>query len=201
MRNRQNIDEIAALKPDYMGFIFYPKSPRYIGEGYSAENINHLSTAIKKTGVFVNASEQEIYNAVSHFELNAVQLHGNESFELCLLVKQMGVEVIKAFQVDENFDFSELKPYTEVCDYYLFDTKTKAFGGSGHKFDWSILKNYDNNKPIFLSGGITQDDVKDIMALQDIHVHAVDINSRFETAPAIKDVVKVAKFIQEIKKY
>ncbi len=201
MRNRQNIDDIAALKPDYMGFIFYPKSPRYIGECYSAENINHLSASIKKTGVFVNASEQEIYKAVSHFELNAVQLHGNESYELCLLVKQMGVEVIKAFQVDENFDFSELKPYTEVCDYYLFDTKTKAFGGSGHKFDWSILNNYDNNKPIFLSGGITQDDVKDIMALQHIHVHAVDINSRFETAPAFKDVVKVAKFIQEIKKY
>ncbi len=201
MRERTNIDSIAALAPDYMGFIFYRKSPRYIGEDYSPENIHHLSDEIKKTGVFVNASEQEIANAVARYELNAVQLHGSESFELCLMVKQMGVEVIKAFQVDEDFDFSVLKPYTEVCDFFLFDTKTKAYGGSGHKFDWSVLDNYDNNKPIFLSGGITQDDVADVMKLKHLNIYAVDINSRFEVKPALKDVEKVDSFIKELKNY
>ena len=149
----------------------------------------------------MNASEQEIANAVTRYELNAVQLHGNESFELCLMVKQMGVEVIKAFQVDEEFDFSVLMPYTEVCDYYLFDTKTKGYGGSGHKFDWSVLNNYNNNKPIFLSGGITQEDVSDVMKLTHLNIYAVDINSRFEIEPALKDVEKVDRFIKELKNY
>lgn len=201
MRDRDNIDAIASLGPDYMGFIFYSKSPRYIGNNYSAENIHHISCSIKKTGVFVNASEQEISKAVTRFELDAVQLHGSESVELCLMVKQMGVEVIKAFQVDEEFDFFDLKAYTEVCDYYLFDTKTKYFGGSGHKFDWNILNKYDNNKPIFLSGGITINDIEDIMNLQHLNIYAVDINSRFEKEPALKDVEMVSDFIQKIKNY
>lgn len=201
MRDRVNVDAIAALKPDYMGFIFYAKSPRFIGNEYSAENIHHLPKEIKKTGVFVNASEQEISNAVTRYELDAVQLHGSESIELCLIVKQMGVEVIKAFQIDDEFDFFALKPYTEVCDYYLFDTKTKNFGGSGHKFNWSILNKYDNNKPIFLSGGITNNDIEDIMKLQHLNIYAIDINSKFEIESALKNVDLVAEFIQKIKNY
>ncbi len=200
MRDRENIDAIAGLKPDYMGFIFYGKSPRYIGDDYSPENIHHLPSTIKKTGVFVNASEQEISKSVARYELDGVQLHGNETPELCLMVKQMGVEVIKAFLVDEEFDFAVLRPYTEVCDYFLFDTKTKGFGGSGHKFNWSILDNYDNNKPIFLSGGITQNDVEDILNLKHINIYAVDINSRFEKEPALKNVDMVSEFIQKVKK-
>ena len=199
MRDRENIDAVAALHPDYMGFIFYPKSPRFIGTGYSAENIHHLSDSIKKTGVFVNASEQEIAKAVSRYELNAVQLHGSESVELCLMVKQMGVEVIKAFQVDEDFDFFDVKPYTEVCDFYLFDTKTKAYGGSGQKFDWAILEKYDNNKPVFLSGGITVDDVDGILKLKSLNIYAVDINSRFEIEPALKDIVLVENFFNKMR--
>lgn len=199
MRDRNNIDAVATLQPDYMGFIFYAKSPRYLGGGYSAENIHHLPDSIKKTGVFVNASEQEIAKVVTKYELNAVQLHGNESVELCLMVKQMGVEVIKAFQVHEDFDFFEVKPYTEVCDFYLFDTKTKGYGGSGHKFDWSILEKYDNNKPIFLSGGITVDDVDDILKLQQLNIYAVDINSRFEIEPALKNVELVSGFVKKFR--
>lgn len=199
MRDRINIDAVAKLGPDYMGFIFYAKSPRFIGNSYSPENIYHLTNEMKKTGVFVNASEQEIAKEVTRYELDAVQLHGSESVELCLMVKQMGVEVIKAFQIDEEFEFFELKPYAEVCDYYLFDTKTKNFGGSGHKFDWSILDKYDNNKPIFLSGGIACNDIEDIMSLQNLNIYAVDINSKFEIEPALKNVDLVAKFIQKIK--
>ncbi len=199
MRDLKNITNIASLKPDYMGFIFYRKSPRYVGEEYSAENMHHLPEKIKKTGVFVNASEQEISNAVARYELNAVQLHGNESVELCLMVKQMGVEVIKAFQVHKDFDFFDVKPYTEVSDFYLFDTKTKNYGGSGHKFDWSILKKYDNNKPIFLSGGITIDDVEDIKKLQHLNIYAVDINSKFEIEPALKNVELVSDFVNKLR--
>jgi len=201
MRDRTNVDAIAALNPDYMGFIFYNKSPRFIDKEYSYENIYHLSNKIKKTGVFVNAAEHEILKAVINYELDSVQLHGSESKELCFLVKKMGVEVIKAFQIDETFDFEELKPYAEVCDYYLFDTKTASYGGSGHKFNWSTLSKYDNYKPIFLGGGISSNDINDIMELSHLNIYAVDINSKFEIAPALKNVDMVAEFIREIKSY
>ncbi len=199
MRDKENINSIKSLEPDYMGFIFYAKSPRYIGVDYNTEDISNLPKNIKRVGVFVNASEQEINMAVARYELNAVQLHGSESVELCLLVKQMGVEVIKAFQVDENFDFLDVKPYDEACDFYLFDTKTKNYGGSGHKFDWKILDNYNNHKPIFLSGGISNNDIEDILKLQHLNIYAVDINSKFETAPALKNIKLVSDFINEIR--
>jgi len=199
MRDKQNICAIANLKPDYMGFIFYANSARYVGVDFPMEDICNLSASIKRTGVFVNASEQEIAKAVAKYELQAVQLHGNESVELCLMVKQMGVEVIKAFSVDKAFDFFEVKPYTEVCDYYLFDTKTKKYGGSGHKFDWKILDKYDNNKPIFLSGGITNEDVEEIKKLDHLNIYALDINSKFEIKPAYKDVELVSSFVKQIR--
>ncbi len=199
MRDAANIQAISNLKPDYLGFIFYPKSPRYVGLDFALENIVHLPQHIKRTGVFVNATEQEIAEAVKKNGLNAVQLHGKESVELCIKVKQKGVEVIKAFQIDEDFDFDTLKPYSDVCDFYLFDTKTKAYGGSGHKFDWEILEKYDNHKPIFLSGGITVDDVEDILNLQHKNIYAVDINSKFEKLPALKDVELVREFVENFR--
>lgn len=199
MRDAANIQAISKLKPDYLGFIFYPKSPRYVGVDFALENIFHLPQHIKRTGVFVNATEQEIAETVKKYGLNAVQLHGNESVELCIKVKQKGVEVIKAFQIDEDFDFDTLKSYSEACDFYLFDTKTKAYGGSGHKFDWKILEKYDHRKPIFLSGGITVDDVEDILNLQHKKIYAVDINSKFENEPALKDLELVRDFIIRLK--
>lgn len=199
MCDTKNIEAIAELKPDYMGFIFYPKSPRFVGLDFALENIAHLPQSIKRTGVFVNANEQEIADAVSKYGLNAAQLHGNESVEFCVKIKQMGVEVIKAFQIDEEFDFDTLKPYADVCDFYLFDTKTKAYGGSGHKFDWEILKKYDNHKPIFLSGGISADDEEDILNLQQVNIYAVDINSKFEIEPGLKNVELVKVFVERLR--
>ncbi len=200
MRDTKNIEAIAELKPDYMGFIFYPKSPRYVGSDFALEDICHLPQKIKRTGVFVNTKEQEVADAVNTYHLNAVQLHGHESPEFCLKAKQLGVEVIKAFQIDEDFDFDLLKRYADSCDFYLFDTKTKAYGGSGHKFDWKILEKYDRHKPIFLSGGITVDDAEDILNLHQLNIYAVDINSKFEIKPGLKDVELVKGFVERMRR-
>lgn len=200
MRDTKNIEAIAQLKPDYMGFIFYPKSPRYVGFDLALEDICHLTQNIKRTGVFVNAGEQEVADAIKTHQLNAVQLHGHESPEFCLKAKQLGVEVIKAFQIDDEFYFDLLKHYTDSCNFYLFDTKTKAYGGSGNKFDWKILEKYDNHKPIFLSGGITVDDAEDILNLHQLNIYAVDINSKFEIKPGLKDVELVKGFVERMRR-
>ncbi len=199
MRDSHNIDAIAKLKPDYMGFIFYPKSPRFLGDDYNASALGRIPKTIKKTGVFVNATEDEIAETIVKFDLQAAQLHGNESPDLCSKVKAMNVEVIKAFQVGEDFDFDVLNPYNGVCDYFLFDTKTKHYGGSGHKFDWKILDKYDNDIPVFLSGGISIDDVEDVKKLQHLNIYAVDINSKFEVEPALKNVEMVSEFMTKLK--
>ncbi len=199
MRNSDNMNAIATLRPDYMGFIFYDKSPRYMGDDYAPDNMYHLPRSIQRTGVFVNDKEQKIAETIERYALNAVQLHGNESVALCKKVRQMGVEVIKAFQVDALFDFTLLDDYAEVCDYYLFDTKTIGYGGSGHKFDWNILNQYNNHKPIFLSGGISHEDVDSIKKLRHLNVYAVDINSKFETEPALKDVALVSAFVSKLR--
>ncbi|SMO71001.1 phosphoribosylanthranilate isomerase [Saccharicrinis carchari] len=199
MRDATNIQAIAELNPDYLGFIFYPKSPRYLDTDFAPEIIHHLPQGIKRTGVFVNTTEQIIKDAVIKYGLHAVQLHGNESPEFCLKAKQMGVEVIKAFQIDEHFDFNTLSNYTKACDFYLFDTKTKAYGGSGQKFDWRILEKYDKQKPIFLSGGITAEDVPVILNLPQLNIYAVDINSKFEIKPGLKDVDLVKGFIRRMR--
>ncbi len=200
MRDQENICSVAALHPDYMGFIFYDKSPRFVGDDFSLEKVDDSFKNISKTGVFVNASAEYIIDKVKYYDLQAVQLHGHESASFCASLQGKGLQIVKAFQVDENFDFKSLKAYESVCDYYLFDTRTKNYGGSGEKFDWSLLSAYDNHKPIFLSGGITIDDVDDILNLKDVDIYAVDINSRFEIEPALKNVKQIADFIQKVKK-
>lgn len=199
MRNSDNILAIADLKPDYLGFIFYAKSPRFADGVINTETINQLPKSIKRTGVFVNADEAYIRSCVSKYNLNAIQLHGNETPDFCTKIQTLGLETIKAFQVSEEFDFEVLNKYQESCDYFLFDTKTKGYGGSGHKFNWDLLKQYNNSKPLFLSGGIDVDDVDNILNLTDVNIYAIDINSRFEIEPAFKDVAKVKSFIQKIK--
>ncbi|WP_222844170.1 phosphoribosylanthranilate isomerase [Saccharicrinis aurantiacus] len=199
MRDSDNIKAVAALGPDYLGFIFYGKSPRFVEGIIDVELLNQLPNIITKTGVFVNAEFSYIKSCVNKYGLDAVQLHGNESPEFCASIQSLGLETIKAFQVSEEFDFSILDPYALCTDYFLFDTKTKTYGGSGHKFNWELLKQYNNQKPLFLSGGIDVDDASDILKLKDVNIHAVDINSRFEIEPALKSVEKVKQFIQKIK--
>lgn len=201
MRLAANIAEVAELQPDYLGFIFYDKSPRFISE-VSAELIKYIPPIIKTVGVFVNADLETVKKKINLYQLNAVQLHGNESPEYCKELK-LGFStsiVIKAFGVDENFDFTVLDAYQNTVDYFLFDTKTKAHGGSGKTFDWNVLSKYTLDKPYFLSGGIDLEHAAAVREIKDERLYALDINSRFEVEAGVKDSEKIKEFISEMNK-
>lgn len=194
MKYPENILEVGALLPDYMGFIFWEKSARY-----NNGTIPELIETIKKTGVFVDQSQEEILEKVAKYNLQAVQLHGNESVEFCSELKRQlpeKTELIKAFSADENFDFDVIKPYESVCDYFLFDTKGKLPGGNGTTFDWNILKKYNSDKPFFLSGGIGMNELKAIEEISKtkLPIYAVDINSKFEIEPGLKNKNLLSNF-------
>ncbi len=195
MRDSTNIKELIQLKPNYIGFIFYEKSPRYVEYIPRVE----MDASIQKVGVFVNASERTINEKRIAFGLDILQLHGNESPELCYLLKQSGARVMKVFSVDESFDFQQTRRYEDYCDYFLFDTQTKAYGGSGRKFNWQLLEKYNNVRPVFLSGGIGPEDANSIKAIKNINLKAIDINSKFEIEPALKDIKLLSKFFTEIR--
>ena len=197
MKYPENIKEVAALQPDYLGFIFYDKSKRnYEGE------IPMISNKVKKTGVFVNASLNFILGKIEKHNLKAVQLHGDESVAFCEQIKQNNVEVIKVFSIGNTFDFNLVKAYENVCDYFLFDTKGKERGGNGIIFDWKLLKENPSTKPYFLSGGIGKESVD---ALKDFlnsevskNCYGIDVNSKFEIESGLKDVEKLIKFKQNL---
>ncbi|OCB70369.1 phosphoribosylanthranilate isomerase [Flavobacterium glycines] len=188
MKYPDNILEVGALLPDYMGFIFWEKSARYF-DGL----IPDLPKSIKKTGVFVNETVEKIIEKVQKHDLQAVQLHGHESVEFCLNLKTQlaaGIEIIKVFSVADDFDFSVLEPFEEVCDYFLFDTKGKLPGGNGTTFDWKVLEKYPSTKPFFLSGGIGLDEMDAVNEIIKTHlpVYAIDVNSKFEIEPGLKNL-------------
>jgi len=194
MRDSKNILEVAALLPEYMGFIFYEKSKRYVGKdfivpiGFPAE--------IKKVGVFVNEKPEKILELVARYKLDYVQLHGEEPIVDCKILKG-SVKVIKAFSMDETFDFNFVKPYVPYADLFLFDTKGKNYGGTGLTFDWTLLRKYSQKTPFFLSGGLSAENISRIVELNDMNLLAVDVNSGAESAVGKKDVMKV-KAIQEL---
>ncbi len=198
MREKENIQELVALKPDYIGFIFYQLSKRYAGD-LAKEIAIAFPAGIKKTGVFVDADTEEIKNRIKDYHLDAVQLHGSESAEMCRTLKEEKVEVIKAFGIDEVFDFSKLESYADQVDYFLFDTKTTQHGGSGEVFNWDILKRYTLDKPYFLSGGISPENLPEVIKLDDRRLYAADLNSQFETEPGLKDIAKIKEAISIIR--
>lgn len=195
MREAENCAKVAALQPDYMGFIFYAPSPRYVAT--QTPNIPHT---IIKTGVFVDASLDYVVDTLKEHQLQAVQLHGAENPAFCSYIKSLGVEVIKAFGVGQHFDFKQLESYLEACTYFLFDTQTPAKGGSGKKFDWSLLQDYPYSKPFFLSGGIGPNDLQALKELKksSLPLYALDVNSKFETAPAKKDSIALSLFKHQL---
>lgn len=197
MREPDNIRDILTLYPDFLGLIFYPKSSRYVTSPTIINNIR-FGQNIKKTGVFVNATEDEIMQKVKLYELQAVQLHGEESVVLCRSLRNKGVLVLKAFQIYAAEDFEDTLLYNDQVDYFLFDTKTAFYGGSGSKFDWSLLDAYHGNTPFFLSGGIGPDDVQAIQKINHPLFRGVDLNSRFEIAPAIKSYKLLQQFIKQL---
>ncbi|MCK5701392.1 MAG: phosphoribosylanthranilate isomerase, partial [Cyclobacteriaceae bacterium] len=173
---RDNIGDVVTLHPDYIGFIFYKKSPRYVGEDFLMPGIDQLD--IKKVGVFVNESMDFVFNTCIKYKLNYAQLHGNEPPEYCEALHKKEIKIIKAFQVGEDFDL--LKPYESTIEFFLFDTKTKHYGGSGTTFDWSILKKYSLGKKYFLSGGLSPDNIGDLKNLDLSKIEAIDVNSKIE---------------------
>lgn len=201
MKVPSNIQDIARLSPDYLGFIFYSKSPRYF-EGH----LPVLPENIKKVGVFVNATASEISSRVQQYGLQAVQLHASEQPQLCEQLQEQGLEVIKVFSVGDSFDFGDLKPYEEVVDYFLFDTRGKAPGGNGITFNWEVMKAYPSKIPFFLSGGIGLSQAGAVRALYRTFQQAdqgqlfagIDLNSRFESAPGVKQQDELEDFLNQL---
>lgn len=198
MKYPENIIEVGSLLPDYMGFIFWVKSARYF-DGVIPE----LPKSIKKVGVFVNASLEEILDKIKTHDLQAVQLHGDESVGFCETVKKNVpklTEVIKVFSILDTFDFAELKPFESVCDYFLFDTKGKLPGGNGTTFDWKVLENYPSTKPFFLSGGIGIEEMEAVNEIlkTNLPVYAIDVNSKFEIEPGLKNIELCRKAIYRV---
>jgi len=216
---KHNIKEVAEIQPDYLGFIFWEPSKRNF-EGV----VPQLSDTIKKVGVFVDATIDNVLEKVEKYDLWGVQLHGNESPDYCKELQenflsfraesrkkkistnkevstpldQTALAMIKVFSIKDDFDFEQLKPYEDVCDFYLFDTKGKLPGGNGYVFNWEVLKNYPSKKPYFLSGGIgleETDAIKEFLKQPEAkYCHVVDVNSKFEIEPGLKDVQKVKEF-------
>lgn len=194
LKNAKNLKQIDALGLDYVGMIFYPKSPRFMQEDPTLlKEVNAT-----KVGVFVNSSLEEIKAIQTTYEIKIAQLHGNESPEFCTEVKSLGLQVWKAFGIDNNFDFRILNQYSSV-DLFLFDTKTPLHGGSGQKFSWDLLNTLPDEIQFMLSGGIDLSDAASIKQLKLKGLIGVDVNSKFEIEPGIKDVQKVAEFIQLLK--
>jgi len=191
MRAPDNIAALSDLAPDYMGFIFWENSKRFVNNPTP-----DLPASIKKTGVFVDASPAYITDMVKHHQLQAVQLHGEESPNFCQKLNALGLEIIKAFAVDASFDFSVLEAYETVCNYFLFDTKGPLPGGNGNRFDWSVLRNYPSAKPFFLSGGIGPGDQNAIASIIKLNLplYAIDINSQFEIEPGLKNIEIIKQF-------
>ncbi|MCL1911353.1 MAG: phosphoribosylanthranilate isomerase [Leptospirales bacterium] len=199
MKEPENMQALAKLPVDMMGLVFYEKSPRYVDE-QDAGRINSLSLMIPKVGVFVDASPDVILNKAERFQLQLVQLHGQESPDFCRTLKSKKIRIIKAFQMTTIEDLKICSLYEGCCDYFLFDAKTSKYGGSGNKFNWDILSAYTGTTPFFLSGGIAPEDAESIDRLDLPQLFAVDLNSRFETTPGIKDMDSIRMFLSCMRK-
>lgn len=198
MKVPENIKQVAALQPDLMGFIFYPKSPRY-AEPLDAETMIALPESIRKIGVFVNEDLERILTLTYKYKLDGVQLHGTENTTICRKLKEAGLLVLKAFPIADAYNFKVTGAYEGVCDYFLFDTKTATYGGSGQKFDWNILNEYKGETAFLLSGGIGADDADAILKINHPKMAGIDLNSKFEISAGLKNVQLLHSFINKIR--
>lgn len=196
MRNHDNIAQVAALSPDYLGFIFYPHSPRFAGWDFKVPQ--ELSPTIKRVGVFVNETSEEILRRADFAGFDYVQLHGRESVAQCVELKEAGLKVIKVFSVGEDFDFEVTKDYKPVVNFFLFDTKGKYYGGNAKTFDWNILSRYDQDVPFFLSGGLSPENIEAVDQLMEMNLHALDLNSGVEVSPGLKDAGKIETILNAV---
>lgn len=201
---KYNTKEVARLNPDYLGFIFWEPSARFFNK-----TLDKLLIHAKKVGVFVDAPIEQIVLQIHEHELDLIQLHGNEDPAYCKKLMDLvesewsgSIKIIKAFSIDEQFDFNNLEAYEGVCDYFLFDTKGDLPGGTGKGFDWRLLKKNRSAKPFFLSGGIGLADTEAIKEFfnspEAASCHAIDVNSKFETEPGLKQIEELEKFMDEL---
>lgn len=192
--NIRQLDE--ANIAQWMGFIFYPKSPRHVSEVPA-----YLPRRSQRVGVFVNATIDDIVAHHADYQFNLVQLHGSESPAYCQTLRQQlgtSVQLIKAIPVPDAKALHATAPYTDVIDYLLFETPTTHYGGTGTKFDWSLLNSYQAPTPFLLTGGIGPDDAQQILAIRHPQFCGIDLNSRFELQPALKDIAALQTFTQQI---
>ncbi len=193
MRDADNIRAVSELGIDWMGFIFWAPSSRYVSEKPS-----FLPTRQKRVGVFVDARIEEVKSKADEYALDLIQLHGNESPAFCERLKANSrQQLIKAFNIAIQEDLEQTLPYEGLVDYFLFDTKAKMVGGNGTQFDWSVLSAYQGNTPFLLSGGIGPDDAEKVRNFHHPQLAGIDLNSRFELSPALKDIEKLKQFITE----
>ena len=202
MTQIEQVDKLADLGVTFAGFIFYPKSPRYVFKHMTTTQIRKENN-INKVGVFVNASVQEVLHMVDECRLHMVQLHGDESPKYCEKIADY-VSVVKAFRLSDNDSVQwMIKPFMDVCDMFMFDTMGAGYGGTGKKFDWNMLQGQTIGKPFFLSGGIEPGDEDKLKTFTAEPVakalFAIDINSKFELAPGIKELDKVRVFAENLK--
>ncbi|WP_449489498.1 phosphoribosylanthranilate isomerase [Winogradskyella litoriviva] len=195
MKYKDHIEAVANLQPDFLGFIFYNKSARNFDS-----IMPDIPKSIKKVGVFVDEKLETVKETIEKYNLQAVQLHGNETPEYCAQINN--VEVIKVFSIKDEFNFDVLQPYEKACDYYLFDTKGKLPGGNGYTFNWNVLKHYPSTKPYFLSGGIGLNEIESVLSFlrrqESQYCYALDVNSKFEIEPGLKNIEELEKFITHL---
>ncbi len=201
MKFMDNIRAVEKLKPDYIGFIFYKKSKRYVGEELTKEVFEKIDKSIHKVGVFVNEEINSILRIKKKFNFDYIQLHGDESPEYCKILQEKGCLIIKSFSIDDQFDFNLAHNYSPFCHYFLFDTKGKKYGGNGETFNWSLLNNYQLNIPFFLSGGIEINNISGAFRIKNKKIIGLDLNSKLEQSPGIKDIQKVKSVITKIRNY
>ena len=199
MRHQSNIEDLVQLNPDYLGFIFYPESKRFIGNQIPVEILAIIPDRIQKVGVFVDEPFESLVDMFRNNQLDIIQLHGSKSLSYCEKLKKLNIPIIKAFRITPDFNFATIKPFDNYCDYYLFDTAGALPGGTGLKFDWEKLDEYNGKIPFFLSGGIQQTDAEAIKSLTYPKFHGIDLNSRFEIEPGLKDIPKLDSFFKEIR--
>lgn len=192
LKDAKNLLDITALNIDMIGYNFYPHSPRYVDH-----LLPDITENIKKVGVFVNATLEEIAQKMSIYELDYAQLHGDENLSFVKEVNSF-IPVIKVFRISHNFEPAILQPYN-FCNYYLFDTATVEYGGSGQKFDWDILSDWKIDRPFLLSGGIGPENVANILKFNHPNFEGIDINSKFESKYGVKDLEKVRGFVKELR--
>lgn len=202
MRDPDNMSRLAVLKPDFMGVIFYPGSPRYVDRTVLEESVTRSAGTIL-TGVFVDAALNEVRERCGQFGLKAIQLHGSESPAYCeqIRLRHHDLRIIKAIGIDAVTDWQALAEYRDTVDYFLFDTKSPRHGGTGRKYDWNLLERYPLAIPYFLSGGIGPEDVDDVLKLASTEprLFGIDLNSRFELAPGLKNIALLEETFTKIK--